>query len=329
MPEAAESAPLAEEVLNPPLIAIVGPTASGKSALGIELARRLGGEIVSADSRQMYRHLDAGTAKPRGAWEESSGAERRFVAEGVPHHLVDILEPSEAIDAGRFASLAKGAVAQIESRGKRPILVGGTGLYLRALLEGLDPLPKRDERIRERLAEMADANGRHWLHEELERVDPEAAKRIPANNLQRVVRALEVYELTGKPISSQWTGKPEASGPAPIYLGIAWPRAGLEERIRDRCEDMFPGILDEVRRLVPARFTGREPGFQSLGYPEALRCIAGESTQAQGLASMIRSTVAYAKRQATWFKRQVSVRWIEAGDGDPDAWADAALELVG
>ncbi|MBI4422816.1 MAG: tRNA (adenosine(37)-N6)-dimethylallyltransferase MiaA, partial [Elusimicrobia bacterium] len=202
-------------------VAIVGPTASGKTALALELARRLGAELVSADSRQMYRRLDAGTDKPPGTWE---GGVYRVA--GVPYHLVDVEDPGAATDAGRFAALAQAALADVSARGRRAILVGGTGLYVKAALGGLDRLPRRDAAVRERLAELAESRGRAWLHEELARVDPAAAAGIPPNNLHRVIRALEVHTLTGKPISSFWSGPP---GRPAVYLGLSWPRAELEE----------------------------------------------------------------------------------------------------
>lgn len=268
----------------------------------------------------MYKRLDAGTDKPKGRWE--GGVYR---VEGVPYHLVDLFDPAEAVDAGRFATLAQEAFDGIRSRNRLPILVGGTGLYVRAALGGLDRLPKRDERIRERLAEQAETRGREWLHEELARVDPAAARGIPPNNLHRVVRALEVYELTGKPISSFWSGPKEAAG---LRLGISWPKAELEDRIKRRCEEMFPAMVAEVRRLVPSEYTGREPGFTSLGYPEALACARGELSEADALKAFVTATRQYAKRQATWFRRQAPVRWLAAGQGDPKAWADEAEGLL-
>ena len=335
LPQTAEVAPLAEKSL----IAIVGPTASGKTDLALALARRLNGELVSADSRQLYKELDAGTAKPADTG-------------GIRCHLVDVIAPSETMDAARFAQLARQAIDEIRGRGAVPIVVGGTGLYVKALLDGLDPLPPKSPEIREKLAEQAEINGRHWLHERLTEVDPEAARRIPPGNLQRVVRALEVYEITGKPISSFWTkigpsdvtpapsrdmrsgtaGEenelPAAKAGAPMYFGIQWSKEALRERIETRCERMWPAMIEEVRRLVPAKYSGREPGFQSIGYPEVLRHLAGELPQEQALRSMIKNTMDYAKRQATWFRRQASVRWIDAGDGDPELWADAVGDLL-
>ena len=203
--------------------------------------------------------------------------------------------------------------------------MGGTGLYVRAALGGLDKLPKRDEGVRERLAEQAEGRGHEWLHEELTRVDPVAARGIPPGNIHRVVRALEVYQLTGRPISSFWTAP--SAGPA-VYLGVSWTREALDERIRVRCEAMFPAMVEEVRHLVQSRYSGREPGFSSLGYPEALACACGALSSAEALKSFVASTRAYAKRQATWFRRQAPVRWIDAGAGDARAWADEAMRML-
>lgn len=308
------------------MIAVVGPTASGKTELALELARRRNGELVSADSRQMYRELDAGTAKPRGTWTHREGREI-YLVEGIPCHLLDFLDPAETMDAARFAAMAREKIADIQGRGKTPVLAGGTGFYVKALLDGLDPLPPKNPEVRRRLAELAQANGRGWLHERLSETDPEAARRIPPGNLQRVVRALEVFELTGKPISSLWSG-PKGAGGAAACFGIQWERAVLKKRIERRCEAMLPAMIEEVRRLVPARYAGREPGFQSLGYPQVLRHLAGETTQEEALRSMIRDTMDYAKRQATWFRRQAAVRWIEAGPGGVAAWADEAEALL-
>lgn len=302
--------------------AIVGPTASGKTAFAVALARRTPSEIISADSRQIYKKLDAGTAKPGGRWQ---GEE--YVYEGIVHHLIDVIDPSEKIDAGRYAELATEAIDHVRAKKKQPILAGGTGLYFRAVLEGLDPMPKRDPAIRERLAELAETAGPEILHERLQKVDPGAAARIPARNVHRVVRALEVFELSGKPISEHWTGRKPERYPA-VYVGISWTLADLSERIDARCRSMFPNIVKEVKALVPAAYSGTEPGFQSLGYPEALACLRGEMTEARAVEAMIQSTKAYAKRQATWFRKQTNVHWIPAGERDPETWADQAEEIL-
>lgn len=302
MRQAAEDALLAEEI--EPLI-VVGPTASGKTELAVALARALGGEVVSADSRQVYRELDAGTAKP------ARDAQGRV--DGIPYHLVDCVPLTEPVDAGRFAALAREKAAEIRARGKLPILCGGTGLYVRAFLDGLCPLPRRDEALRARLEEEARVHGRAWLHERLARADPEAAAKIPANNIQRVVRALEVFELTGKPISRHWSEHHQPSGDRirPLaVLRIDRPAEELRRRIAARAALMWPLMLDEVRVLL-RRFTGREPGFGSLGYPEALACARGELSREEGLARLINATGAYARRQRTWLRNQLAARPVD------------------
>ncbi|MFH1723509.1 MAG: tRNA (adenosine(37)-N6)-dimethylallyltransferase MiaA [Elusimicrobiota bacterium] len=314
---------MASEVLAR-TIAVVGPTASGKTALALALAKRLGGEIVSADMGQMYRLLDAGTAKPAGSWD--GGVYR---VEGVPYHLVDALDPAEPTDAGRFAELARPVLDGITGRGRPGIVAGGTGLYVRSLIEGLDPLPRRDAAVRARIERRAEAGpeGRRSLHRELARRDPAAAKAIPAANLRRVVRALEVIELTGRPISEQWTlraGRRTASaGSAPVYLGIRWENEALKRRIRGRAEEMFPLMIKEVAALIDSRYTGDEPGFRCLGYPEAVACARGELSAERGLERMVKSTVAYAKRQRTWFRRQTPAHWLEGGMDQESLVAEA------
>jgi tRNA dimethylallyltransferase len=294
-------------LIRPKIIAVVGPTASGKTELALALARRLDGEIVSADMGQLYRELDAGTAKPPGRWE-GSGEGRVFVSNSIPTHMVDRLDPSEPTSAGLYAAEARPALEAILRRGKRAIVAGGTGLYVRALIDGLDPLPPADPALRKRLSGMDPRS----LHAELSRRDPQAAARIPPGNARRLARALEILEITKMTASSQWTRAQRPPGEA-LYLGVNWESSRLLERIRRRAQAMFPAMLSEVARLVPARFSGLEPGFRCLGYPEALAVRRGEMSPEDGLERMIRSTAAYAKRQRTWFRNQVFVRWIEPG----------------
>jgi tRNA dimethylallyltransferase len=276
------------------LIVLAGPTASGKTELAVSLALKLNGEIVSADSRQVYRFLDAATAKP--------SAELRA---RVPHHLIDVADPSEAYDAARFAREAAIAIADIERRGKLAIVCGGTGLYIRALTEGLSPMPPRDEAVRARLAALAEHDGPEALHARLAKADPKAAAAIPAGNVQRVVRALEVLELTGRPISASWSEERTGGVAAEAILSLEVPNDLLRERIDVRARAMWPALLSEVRALVPSRFRGDEPGFTSLGYREAVAVQRGEYSSEDGLAEMIRATHAYAKRQRTWFRHQL------------------------
>jgi tRNA dimethylallyltransferase len=281
------------------LIVLAGPTASGKTELAMLIASALRAEVVSADSRQVYRRLDAGTAKP-------SAAQRAR----VPHWLLDCADASETFDAARWAREASAAIAAIRARGCVPLVCGGTGLYLRALLEGLSPLPPRDEALRSRLAALSTAA----LHARLAKADPEAAAAIPPANVQRILRALEVLELTGKPISEHWRrGRQGGLGAkVALIIRLELPPELARERIESRARAMWPGLLAEVKSLVPKEFTGAEPGFTSLGYREALSCARGQSSCADALAEMIRGTVAYAKRQRTWFRNQLPATALDA-----------------
>lgn len=283
------------------MIVLAGPTASGKTDLAVALASALGAEVVSADSRQIYRRLDAGTAKP--------SAEQRA---RVRHWLLDCADPSEAFDAARWAREAAAAIADIRSRGKIPLVCGGTGLYLRALLEGLSPLPPRDEALRARLAAEADGLGREALHARLAAADPEAAAGIPAANLHRVLRALEVLELTGKPISEHWREGRSGGTAATLALRLELSPELSRARIEARARAMWPGLLAEVKALVPAAYRGDEPGFTSLGYREAISVAQGRLGSNDGLAELIRGTLAYAKRQRTWFRNQLDAEALDA-----------------
>ena len=284
------------------MIVLVGPTASGKTDLAVALASALQGEIVSADSRQVYRLLDAGTAKPSAAQRERA-----------KHWLLDCADPTETFDAARWAKEAAVIIAAIRARGRIPIVCGGTGLYVRALLEGLSPLPPRNEAVRSRLAAQAESIGKAALHARLAAADPAAAAGIPPENIQRVTRALEVLELTGRPISEHWSKGRSAGLSADLILRLDMTAAASRERIEKRALSLWPGLLAEIRALVPARFIGDEPGFTSLGYREALACAQGKLSEGEGLAGMIRSTVAYAKRQRTWFRNQLSSTPLDTG----------------
>ncbi len=293
------------------MLVLAGPTASGKTDLAVSLAEALGAEIVSADSRQVYRRLDAGTAKPSAAQRAS-----------VPHHLLDCADPSETFDAARWAKEAAAAIAGIRSRGKLALVCGGTGLYLKALLEGLAPLPPRDEALRARLSVESKAD----LHARLTKIDPEAAAGIPVGNIQRVVRALEVFELTRKPISEHWRERRDGAVPASLVLRLELTPERSAERIDARARAMWPGLLVEVAGLVPKEFSGTEPGFTSLGYREALACVRGEADSDAALDSMIQGTSAYAKRQRTWFRTQLVASALDAS-ASPAALLTGAKSL--
>ncbi len=300
------------------MIVVAGPTGSGKTELAAALARELGGEVVSADSRQVYRELDAATAKPSAALRAE-----------IPHHLIDCADPAETYDAGRFLREARAAIAEIRARARAVVVCGGTGLYLRALTEGLAPLPPADPSLRARLNELARTRGREVLHEELARLDPAAAMSIPAGNIQRLVRALEVTRLTGRPISELWARGREGGMRPDAVLILTWPPAALAERLDARARAMWPALLDELEALVPARFRGDEPGLSSLGYPQALAVLRGELSSEDGLAEFQRATRAYAKRQRTWFRGQLKGAAIDACESPARTLALARAALAG
>jgi tRNA dimethylallyltransferase len=278
---------------------IAGPTASGKTRLGIELSLAAGGEVVNADSQQVYLGLDVGTAKP-------TAAER---AE-VPHHLLDLCQPGEGMDAARFCALADAAIAEVAERGRLPVVVGGTGLYLRALLHGVAPAPGRDPGLRARLEQEAGRLGREAVHRRLAAVDPEAARRIRPNDLVRVVRALEIA-AAGQTQSSLFA----AHGfRAERFRARLWaldpPRAELHRRIEARVEAMFAGgILDEARRLLE-RFGGRPPAKLPIGYAEAMACVRGELPLAEAVHRVQVAHRRYARRQLIWLRKEPGVEWL-------------------
>jgi len=284
-----------------PLLVVVGPTASGKTELALELAERLDGEIVSADSVQIYRHFDIGSGKP-------SGAERAR----APHHLIDVAEPDEPLDAARFAELAEAAIAEIRARGKRPIVCGGTFLWVRALVYGLAPAPPADPAVRARHAERVEREGRAALHAELARVDPESAARLAPNDAVRVSRALEVYELTGVPLSRFHAEHGFRVPRRPVRLvGVRRPREELDARIHARVERMLDaGWLDEVRALL-ARGYGETRPMGSVGYRQVTRALAEPVVDRAALTTeIVRATRVFARRQRTWL-RDEPVEWVE------------------
>ncbi|HEV2385793.1 MAG TPA: tRNA (adenosine(37)-N6)-dimethylallyltransferase MiaA [Candidatus Acidoferrales bacterium] len=300
-----------------PLVAIVGPTASGKSALGVWLAEWLDGEVLVCDSTQVYREFDIGTAKlPPG--------ERR----GVPHHLMDLVEAGEVFHAGEYRRRAAAALEAVVQRGKLPIFTVGTGLYLRALLEGLSEAPERSQELRERLARRA-AAGSARLHRLLARIDPAGAKRIGARDIPKMIRAIEVRLLSGKPLSAlHRAGRKGLEGYRPIKIGLAPPRRALCERIDRRVEAMFErGWVEEVRGLVARGVPPSAKPFQFIGYA-ALREHLEAGLPLHQAAERIRAaTRRYAKRQMTWFRREPGVHWLE-GFGDDPRVAHAALDHI-
>jgi tRNA dimethylallyltransferase len=293
------------------LATVVGPTGSGKSALALCLAQQFGGEIVNCDSLQLYRGFDIGTAKtPPG--------ERR----GIPHHLFDVLTPQESYSAGEYAREARKVIAEIAGRGRLPVVVGGTGFYLRALLEGLPVLPGRDERLRERLLERERLRpGR--LHRLLTRLEPGAAARIHANDVQKTMRALEVRLLTQQALPPPAEAR-ALEGYAVIKLGLDPDRAELQQRLEARTRRMFQtGLIKEVQGLLAQGATGDEKPFEALGYKQALLHMRGTLTLEQAMESTIVETRQYAKRQRTWFRRDPEIRWLQGFGDDAEILAQA------
>lgn len=303
------------------VIVIVGPTASGKSSVALELARKADGEIVNADSRQIYQSLDAGTAKPTP--EERAAA---------PHHLYDFLDPKQSYNAGDYARDAAKAIQEILSRKRRPIVVGGTGLYLTALFEGLSPLPQRDETIRKELKETAEQQGKKFLHDQLNEVDPVSAGKIPFQNIQRVIRALEVHRLTGVPLSELQKKPPKKKAEfEPAYFGIQWDRPVLKKRIEERTEKILPLMTDEARRLLERGYQPADPGLESLGYQSAIEFIHGRISRDDFFNAVLTGTLQYAKRQMTWFRRNQKIHWFHLKSGaefDPSKIGAAILDLI-
>jgi len=288
-------------VQRPPLVVIAGPTGTGKTAAAVALAARLPIEVISADSRQVYRGMDVATGKP-------TAAERRAVV----HHLIDVADPDERYHAARFAADATAAIEATRRRRRLPVVVGGTGLYLRALLRGLDPAPPADPEFRRTLAGIVAAEGRPALHARLARAAPAMAQRLHPNDEVRVVRALELVRA-GSPVGeAQTRWREEACAWDVVYVGLAVEREALSRRLAARAAVMVAGgLLDEVRRLL-ARGYGPELGaMQSIGYREFTRVLAGEIDEAEALRLMQRETVRYAKRQTTWFAREPSIEWID------------------
>ena len=303
---------------EPCFIAVLGPTASGKSALGLALAERLDGEIVNCDSTAVYRGLDIGTDK-------LTPAEQR----GVPHHLIDIAGPTETYTAARFAADAAAAVRDIAARGRVAILVGGTGLYYRALTRGLFAGPARDEALRARLHAVAERRGPARLHRWLARVDPESFARIQPRDTKRMVRALEVYLLTGRPLTSHFeaTERPLPEF-LPVPIALAPDRALIAERVRRRVDIQFErGIVAEVQSLLAAGVPPGAHAFSGLVYRQVLEMLAGVRGEAETRALIVQENLRYAKRQLIWFRKEPNLRWIPA-TGERDETRDEALAHI-
>ncbi|MGN0243894.1 MAG: tRNA (adenosine(37)-N6)-dimethylallyltransferase MiaA [Lachnospiraceae bacterium] len=289
-----------------PLVILTGPTAVGKTQLSIRLAKECNGEIISADSMQVYRHMDIGTAKITP--EEM---------QGVPHHLIDILEPDEEFHVQSFQTLAKSAMEKIYAKGRIPIIVGGTGFYIQALLYDISFSEEEvDQDYRIELQQLCLEHGNQYLHEKLEQVDPVSAKRIHANNSKRVIRALEFYHTTGKPISAHNDEEAQKESPYQFaYFVLNQNRETLYERIDRRVDMMMEnGLLDEVQYLQKQHYDSKLPSMQGLGYKEVFAYLKGEYNLDEAIRILKRDTRHFAKRQLTWFHREKEVIWLQKDD---------------
>ena len=303
--------------VNSSLLVLAGPTASGKTSLAVMLAEKLGGEIVSCDSVAVYRLMDIGSAKP--------SAEERA---RVPHHCLDLYWPDEACTAGDYARHARAAIAAIRGRGKLPIVAGGTGLYLRALIEGLAPAPPRDEELRERLRDRAAKRGVGWLHRVLQRLDARAAGLIHANDTPKLIRSIEVTLSARKPQSEQWQeGREALRGYRVLQLALGPERESLYERINQRAAGMFDRGLVAETEMLRSRFGEDCRALTSLGYLQALAVLRSELTLAEAILAAQQGHRNYAKRQLTWFRGQATMHWLQ-GFGDDKVIQEEALAMA-
>lgn len=301
----------------PLLVVVLGATASGKTSLAVQLAERFSGEIVSCDSVAVYREMEIGTAKP-------TPAERMR----APHHLLDVVSPDQHYTAGDYSRDARTVLREIASRNHLPIVVGGTGLYLRALLEGLFPGPPRSEALRERLRKIARRRGENYLFQILNRLDPMSAAKIHPNDVPKIIRAIEVTLQARKPMSSAWkAGRDCLQGFRILRLGLNPPRAALYARIDRRAAEMFDsGLVEETAPLLGSYGKDCRP-LGSLGYKQAAMLLRGEISRAEAIAATQQGHRNYAKRQMTWFRREPEVYWLN-GFGDEAAIAKQAVTLI-
>jgi tRNA dimethylallyltransferase len=310
----------ANSEVMPRLIVILGPTASGKSALGISLAERLGGEILVCDSTQVYKHFDIGTGKV-------PLAEQR----GIPHHLVDLCEPDEVFTAGEYRRRALEVLSDVTRRGKVPIITAGTGLYLRALLEGLSDAPERSEELRERLRTKAERYGPDYLHRVLARMDKDAAKKIAPRDTQKIIRAIEIRKLAGKPVGEvHGGGRSGLAGYRVVKIGLAPSREALYARINARVEAMIAaGWVEEVRGSVARRVPEDAKPFQFIGYTDLREAVAAGANDLPAVVVRIQqATRRFSKRQVTWFRKESEVTWLTGFGDEPGIVASALMAAL-
>lgn len=294
---------------------LVGPTAVGKSAVAVELAERLAGEVVCADSRTVYRGMDVGTAKPTPQMRAR-----------VPHHLLDVADPQDVFTVWDFQNLARRAIAEVRARGRVPLLVGGTGLYVRAVVDGLAIPQVPPDWAARRAWEEQERQQPGVLYRRLTELDPQAAARIPPRNLRRVIRALEVIAHTGRPFSEQLRRE---AGEDAVQVGLTVDRQRLYERIRRRIQEQLEaGLVEEVRALLDRGVDPSRPSMQGLGYKELVPYVLGRVGLEEAVRQLERNTRRYAKRQWTWFRADPRIRWVDVDDLAPEQVAERVLEVL-
>ena len=305
--------------MKPSLLVIAGPTGVGKTATAVALAARIPLDVISADSRQVYRGMDVATGKPTAA---ERGA--------VPHHLVDIVDPDDRYHAARFHTDARAHIAATRSRGRLPVVVGGTGLYIRALLRGLDPAPPADPEFRRELGAVADREGRTALHARLARQAPVLARRLHPNDHVRVMRALERLRATDGVATEEVQWRRAEREHDALYVGLSMERPALAQRLRRRAADMVrAGLAEEVRRLLAEGYAPSLPALQGIGYREFVGVVHGLLDEAEALRRMQRDTVRYARRQWTWFSREPEIEWLDVAlAGGPEGAAAIIAERL-
>jgi tRNA dimethylallyltransferase len=301
------------------LIVVAGPTAIGKTKIAISISEKINGEIISADSRQVYKFMDIGTAKPTQEEQKK-----------ITHHMIDIINPDEEIDVATYAKLARDCISDVIKHGKKPLLVGGTGLYIKGVIDGIFEAPKKDEELREKLKMLYDQD-RFRLHNMLFEIDPESATRIHPNDQQRVIRALEVYHTTGKTISTFQKEHKFADNRYNIfYIGLKTVKSKLIEDIDKRVDLMFEyGFVDEVKKLIEMKYGTFLNSMQGLGYRHIASYLDKEITLEEAIYKTKKDTVSYAKRQMTWFKKDKRIRWFMISDsGSSINSIDRIIDLI-
>ncbi|MEE9154716.1 MAG: tRNA (adenosine(37)-N6)-dimethylallyltransferase MiaA [candidate division NC10 bacterium] len=305
--------------LLPFFVALVGPTGVGKSAIAVHLARAVGGEIIALDSMQVYRRLDIGTAKPTPVEQK-----------GIPHHLIDIVDPADPFTAADYARLARQVLKEIHSRGGLPLVVGGSGLYLRALRGEIFPGPREVTSIRARLGEEVEKGGPEVLHARLNRLDPPTAARIHSRDSFRLIRALEIIEITGKRVSELWEAhRKELAQSSVLFLGLRRERTELYRRINDRVDRMFAsGLVEEVKQLLEEGYPSDLKPFRSHNYRHIAALLLGQEDLEDSVQRTKQETRHYAKRQMTWFRREKEITWFDLTDAESRRTTETLIERI-